>query len=91
MPKLKTHRGAARRFKVTGTGKFTRRKGNISHNKTSMSAAARGAIDEMMVVSKPGQKTLRKLMPYARRAKKQRPARPAAAVATNDKSESAGA
>ena len=33
MPKMKTHRGAARRFKVTGTGKFTRRKGNISHNK----------------------------------------------------------
>ena len=70
MPKLKTHRGAARRFKVTGTGKFTRRKGNISHNKTSMSAAARGAIDEMMVVSKPGQKTLRRLMPYARRVKR---------------------
>ena len=40
---------------MTGTGKFTRRKGNISHNKTRMSKAARGAIDEMIVVSKPGQ------------------------------------
>jgi large subunit ribosomal protein L35 len=67
MPKMKTHRGAAARFKVTGTGKFTRRKGNISHNKTRMSKAALGAIDEMIVISKPGQRLLRKLMPYAKR------------------------
>jgi large subunit ribosomal protein L35 len=66
MPKMKTHKGAARRFRVTGTGKFTRRKGNISHNKRRMSRRSRRLIDEMIVVSKPGQKTLRKLMPYAR-------------------------
>ena len=66
MPKLKTHKGAARRFKITGTGKFTRRKGNISHNKTRMSKRARRQIDEMLVVSRPGQRMLRKLMPYAR-------------------------
>ena len=28
MPKMKTHRGAAKRFKVTGTGKITKRKAN---------------------------------------------------------------
>lgn len=67
MPKMKTHKGAARRFKVTGTGKFTRRKGNISHNRTRMSRAARGAIDEMMVMSRPAQRALRILMPYARK------------------------
>ena len=66
MPKMKTHKGAARRFRVTGSGKFTRRKGNISHNKTRMSRRARGQIDEMLVISKPGQRMLRKLMPYAR-------------------------
>ncbi|MHB8377741.1 MAG: 50S ribosomal protein L35 [Dehalococcoidia bacterium] len=66
MPKLKTHRGAARRFKITGSGKFTRRKGNISHNKTRMSKPARRQIDEMLVVSKPGQRLLRRLLPYAR-------------------------
>ncbi|HEY7802624.1 MAG TPA: 50S ribosomal protein L35 [Dehalococcoidia bacterium] len=66
MPKMKTHKGAARRFRITGTGKYTRRKGNISHNKTRMSKAARGQIDEMIVVSKPGQRMLRRLMPYAR-------------------------
>jgi large subunit ribosomal protein L35 len=31
MPKLKTHRGAEKRFKVTGTGKILRRKANKSH------------------------------------------------------------
>ena len=31
MPKMKTHRGAKKRFKVTGSGKITRRKINKSH------------------------------------------------------------
>ena len=31
MPKMKTHRGAAKRFKVTGSGKITRRKANQNH------------------------------------------------------------
>ncbi len=31
MPKMKTHRGAAKRFKRTGTGKIMRRKANLNH------------------------------------------------------------
>ncbi|MEO6989697.1 MAG: 50S ribosomal protein L35 [Aquihabitans sp.] len=31
MPKMKTHRGAAKRFKVTGTGKIRRRRANRNH------------------------------------------------------------
>jgi large subunit ribosomal protein L35 len=31
MPKMKTHRGAAKRFKVTGTGKLRRRQVNTNH------------------------------------------------------------
>jgi large subunit ribosomal protein L35 len=31
MPKMKTHRGAAKRFTVTGTGKIRRRNSNRSH------------------------------------------------------------
>ena len=31
MPKIKTHRGAAKRFKKTGTGKFKRSKAYMSH------------------------------------------------------------
>jgi large subunit ribosomal protein L35 len=31
MPKMKTHRGAAKRFKKTGTGKLTRQKAGLNH------------------------------------------------------------
>ena len=31
MPKMKTHRGAAKRFKVTGTGKLRRRQAFMNH------------------------------------------------------------
>ena len=64
MPKLKTHKGAARRIKITGSGKFTSRKGSISHRMTRKSKQAKRAGDEMFVVSKPNQRMLRKLLPY---------------------------
>lgn len=38
MPKMKTHRGAAKRFRVTGTGKIKRWKANKSHILTGKSA-----------------------------------------------------
>lgn len=66
MPKLKTHKGAKKRFGVTGTGLFTRRKGGISHNRTRKSRRALGAYDEMLVVHPTGQKRLKRLMPYAK-------------------------
>lgn len=31
MPKMKSHRGAAKRFKVTGTGRLKRRNSNLNH------------------------------------------------------------
>ena len=31
MPKMKTHRGAAKRFSVTGSGKLRRRSANLNH------------------------------------------------------------
>ncbi len=31
MPKMKTHRGAAKRFKITGSGKVLRRRANRNH------------------------------------------------------------
>ena len=37
MPKLKTHRGAAKRFKVTGSGKIKRRRAKLRHILTSKS------------------------------------------------------
>lgn len=65
MPKLKTHKGAKRRFGISGTGKFMRRKGNISHLRRRKSAAAKRLIDEMVPVHKTMQKALRRLLPYA--------------------------
>ena len=38
MPKIKTHRGAAKRFKVTGTGKIMRVKAYKSHILTKKNA-----------------------------------------------------
>lgn len=64
MPKMKTHKGAARRIRVTGTGKFTSRKGSISHRMTRKSKRALRAGDEMFVVAKPVQRMLKKLLPY---------------------------
>ncbi len=64
MPKIKTHKGAAKRFKITATGKVLRRKGYISHNRRKMASRARRLIDEMIPVG-PGQaKVIRRLMPY---------------------------
>ena len=64
MPKMKTHKGAARRFRATASGKFTSRKGSISHRMTRKSKQAKRAGDEMIVVSRPNQRMLKKLLPY---------------------------
>jgi large subunit ribosomal protein L35 len=64
VPKLKTHKGAKKRFGMTATGKFTRRRGNISHNRTRKSRRVLGQFDEMLVVHPTAQPRLRKLLPY---------------------------
>ncbi|MGH1504031.1 MAG: 50S ribosomal protein L35 [Acidimicrobiales bacterium] len=38
MPKQKTHKGAKKRFKVTGTGKVRRRQRNLNHFNSKMSS-----------------------------------------------------
>lgn len=38
MPKIKTHKTASKRFKITGTGKLVRRKPMLSHNLTNRTA-----------------------------------------------------
>jgi large subunit ribosomal protein L35 len=50
MPKIKTHRGAAKRFKVTGTGKIRRRQAYRDHlleKKTSRRTRKLGRIVEV--------------------------------------------
>ncbi len=50
MPKLKTHRGAAKRFKKTGTGKFTRSKAFKQHILTSKTRSRKRGLKGTVVV-----------------------------------------
>ena len=65
MPKLKTHKGAARRLYVTGTGKIMHRKGHISHLRGAKSKRAKGLISDKLMASDSMQKRGHRLMPYA--------------------------
>ena len=65
MPKMKTHRGAAKRFKVTGTGKVKRYKGYKSHLLTSKPAKRTRSLRQAAVVAKSDQKNIKTLLPYS--------------------------
>jgi len=65
MPKLKTHRGAAKRFKVTGTGKIKRRRGFKSHLLTGKSAKRTRRLRTATLVSKAEYDNIKRLLPYS--------------------------
>jgi large subunit ribosomal protein L35 len=65
MPKLKTHKGAKRRFHITGTGKVMHRKGHISHLRSAKSARAKRRIAKNQMAADPMQQRVHRLMPYA--------------------------
>jgi large subunit ribosomal protein L35 len=65
MPKLKTHKGAAARFHVTGTGKLMRMKGGGSHLRRKKAYRAKKLYDEKLNVHAADVPRLRRLMPYA--------------------------
>jgi large subunit ribosomal protein L35 len=64
MPKLKTHRGAAKRFKVTGTGKIKRWRGYKSHLLTGKSAKRTRRLRTATLVSKTEYDNIKRLLPY---------------------------
>ena len=64
MPKLKTHRGAAKRFKKTATGKFVRSKAFKQHILTSKSRSRKRGLRGKVVVSPANAKELRRMLPY---------------------------
>jgi len=64
MPKMKTHRGAAKRFKRTGTGKLTHQKKNKRHILTKKSSKRKRQLRRKGVVSAANQKALELLLPY---------------------------
>ena len=64
VPKLKTHRGAAKRLKVTGTGKIRRRKAGKSHLLTGRGADRRRRLRRGDLIHPSSAKRIRRLIPY---------------------------
>lgn len=64
MPKIKTHRGAAKRFSVTGSGKIRRNKAFASHILTSKTTKRKRNLRQSAILDHANEKAVKKLIPY---------------------------
>ena len=64
MPKLKTNRAAAKRFKMTGTGKVKRRRGYLRHILTNKTRKQKRRLGKSVIVDKTNAPAIEKLLPY---------------------------
>lgn len=64
MPKIKTNRGAAKRFRKTGTGKIRRNKAFTSHILTKKTTKRKRDLRQSTLVDKCDAKNIRCLIPY---------------------------
>ncbi|MEW6259651.1 MAG: 50S ribosomal protein L35 [Thermodesulfobacteriota bacterium] len=64
MPKIKTNRSAAKRFKRTGSGKFVYHKSFGSHILTTKSRKRKRSLRQSPVLDKANNRELKLLMPY---------------------------
>jgi len=64
MPKLKTHKGAAKRFKKTGTGKIKRHKAFLRHILTWKAKKRKKKLGDSVLVSDADFKKVRRMIPY---------------------------
>jgi large subunit ribosomal protein L35 len=64
VPKIKTNRAAAKRFRVTGSGKLKRNKGFKSHLLSSKGKKRKRHLRQATTVAAVEQKNIRKLIPY---------------------------
>ncbi|MEE9417796.1 MAG: 50S ribosomal protein L35 [Acidimicrobiales bacterium] len=62
MPKMKTHKGAAKRFKTTGSGKLKRGKANKSHILEKKSAKRKRHLSKTTLVSDADKKNIERLL-----------------------------
>jgi large subunit ribosomal protein L35 len=68
--KLKTYKAAAKRFKVTGSGKLMRTKGSKSHLRRRKSTRVKQQLDKMKPVATRGnRKRVKRLLPYIKKYK----------------------
>ena len=64
MPKMKTNRGAAKRFKLSGSGKVVRRKAYTSHILTKKSTKRKRNLRKSGVVSSSDAPGIKRILPY---------------------------
>ncbi|OPY12279.1 MAG: 50S ribosomal protein L35 [Syntrophus sp. PtaU1.Bin005] len=64
MPKLKTHRGAAKRFKLTGSGKVRRHHANASHILTTKTTKRKRNLRKSAILDKRDERQIKRLIPY---------------------------
>jgi large subunit ribosomal protein L35 len=64
MPKLKTHKGASKRFKKTGTGKVVRNHAFARHILTSKSRSRKRRLTHAVVADSTDQAKLKRMIPY---------------------------
>jgi len=62
--KLKTHKGAKRRFDMTATGKLRHAKGMKSHNRRKKAPRVKRQFDRMQAMDKTSVKGVKKMLPY---------------------------
>ncbi len=64
MPKMKTHRGAAKRFSLTGTGKVKRSKAYKSHILNKKSPKRKRNLRKNTLIAAVEEKNIKRLIPY---------------------------
>lgn len=64
MPKIKTNRGAAKRFRKTGSGKIKRNSAFTSHILTSKTRKRKRQLRSSSIVAAVDQKNIARLIPY---------------------------
>ncbi|MDY6848259.1 MAG: 50S ribosomal protein L35 [Geoalkalibacter sp.] len=64
MPKMKTNRGAAKRFRKTGTGKIRRGKAFRSHILTKKSTKRKRNLRSATIIDSRDEKNVSRLIPY---------------------------
>lgn len=64
MPKMKTNRGAAKRFKITGAGKVVRNKAFANHILTKKTTKRKRGLRKSGLVDAANMKQVAKLLPY---------------------------
>jgi large subunit ribosomal protein L35 len=65
MPKMKTNRGAAKRFRPTSNGRFKHKQSHLRHILTKKGSKRKRQLRDLHVVEAADTKSVRRMMPYA--------------------------